>query len=39
MHPSRNIPGPKQLLELDVGGFTLGEILAFLLATPVQVGP
>ena len=33
----RYIPGPKQALELDVGGFMLREILAFLLATPVQV--
>ncbi|KAL4449504.1 hypothetical protein ABPG77_007148 [Micractinium sp. CCAP 211/92] len=30
------IPGPKQLIELNVGGFTLGELLAFVLATPVQ---
>ncbi|KAL4856926.1 putative copper-transporting ATPase 5 [Chlorella vulgaris] len=30
------IPGPKQLIELDVGGFELGQIIAFALATPVQ---
>ncbi|KAL4443875.1 hypothetical protein ABPG75_011612 [Micractinium tetrahymenae] len=30
------IPGPKHLLELRVGGFMLGELLAFALATPVQ---
>lgn len=33
----RYIPGPKQLIELNVGGFMLGELLAFALATPVQV--
>lgn len=40
-HPSalgRYIPGPKQIIELDVGGFMLGELVAFALAFPVQVG-
>ena len=32
------IPGPKNLIELKVGGFMLGELVAFVLATPVQVG-
>ncbi|KAI7843072.1 hypothetical protein COHA_003243 [Chlorella ohadii] len=30
------IPGPKQIIELDVGGFMLGELVAFALAFPVQ---
>ncbi len=30
------IPGPKYVIELDVGGFMLGEIIAYVLATPVQ---
>lgn len=34
----RYIPGPKQIIELDVGGFMLGELVAFALAFPVQVG-
>ncbi len=36
--PCRYIPGPKQIIELDVGGFMLGELVAFALAFPVQVG-
>lgn len=33
------IPGPKQVLESSVNGFSLGSIISFALATPVQVGP
>ena len=32
------IPGPKHWLESTVGGFQIGAVISFCLATPVQVG-